>query len=69
MALAEHKPYSPLQDDGTQEFIAPEIKVLEELPERIMVADTEYGKKIKLQIRQLRALVEAFKRGEISEEK
>ena len=34
-----------------------------------MVADTEYGKKIKLQIRQLRALVEAFKRGEISEEK
>lgn len=67
MALAQHKPYMPLKEDGTQEFISPEIKVLEVLPERIMVSDTEYGKEIKIKINQLRALVNAFRNGEISE--
>lgn len=67
MALAEHKPYMPLKEDGTQEFISPEINVLEVLPERIMVADTEAGKILEVQIKQLRALVEAFKSGKVSE--
>ena len=44
MALAQHKPYQPLQPDGTQELQSPEVKTVEVLPERMMVIDTDQGR-------------------------
>lgn len=67
MALAEHKPYSPLEEDGTQEFHSPKISVVEDLPKRMLIGDSDQGKEIMNQIRDLKALVEAFRDGEIKE--
>ena len=65
MALAEHKPYSPLKEDGTQEFHTPQIKTVRVLPKRILVGDTEEGEALKRDIMVLRALNRAFKSGSI----
>lgn len=67
MALAEHKPYSPLQEDGTQEFTPPVIKTVRVLPKRVTVSDTEQGEVLKKEIEELRELNKAFTRGEIKE--
>ena len=67
MALAEHKPYSPLQEDGTQEFTPPVIKTVRVLPKRVTVSDTEHGEVLKKEIQELRELNKAFTRGEIKE--
>ena len=67
MALVEHKPYSPLQEDGTQEFLSPKINVVEKLPRRELIADTDQGAVIKEQVRDLKELVQAYRDGEIKE--
>ena len=40
MMLAEHKPYQPLKEDGTQEFSAPTMSIVYTLPERKYIIDT-----------------------------
>lgn len=67
MALSEHKPYQPLQPDGSQEFYAPVIKTVEVLPKRMLIRDSDQAEELETQITRLRALVEAFKRGRIKE--
>ncbi|MGN0709188.1 MAG: fructose-1,6-bisphosphatase [Anaerovoracaceae bacterium] len=67
MALAEHKPYSPLQPDGTQEFHSPEMKIVQNLSERMLIVDTDKGKEINDSIDDLTALVQAYKEGIIKE--
>jgi fructose-1,6-bisphosphatase-3 len=67
MALAEHKPYSPLQPDGTQVFHSPEMKIVQNLPERMLIVDTDKGKEINDSIDDLTALVQAYKEGIIKE--
>ena len=67
MALAEHKPYSPLQPDGTQKFYAPVVKTVETLPERMMVIDTDQGAEIIDQIDGIKQLVSAYRRGILKE--
>ena len=67
MALAEHKPYSPLQPDGTQEFFSPVVKIVETLPERMMVMDTDQGVEIVQAIDDINQLVDAYRRGIIKE--
>lgn len=67
MALAEHKPYSPLAEDGTQEFHSPKISVVEQLPERKLIADTDQGIEIMREFDDLHALVEAYREGVIKE--
>lgn len=67
MALAEHKPYMPLQPDGTQEFYAPRVFAVEELEKRIMVRDTDQAAGLNEQIEGLRDLIEAFRKGIIKE--
>lgn len=67
MALAEHKPYSPLKEDGTQEFFSPTIKTVKVLPKRMRVRDTDHGKVIKKEIEGLDALIAAYRSGEIKE--
>lgn len=67
MALAEHKPYSPLMPDGTQTFNTPSIRTVEVLEKRMTVADTDIGKELLLHIEELQALVDAYKSGIIKE--
>lgn len=67
MALAEHKPYQPLQKDGSQVFNSPTIRTLEVLPERLMVKDTDQAKELEEQIIELRELVKAYQKGELKE--
>ena len=67
MALAEHKPYSPLQPDGTQEFHSPVMKTVETMPERLLIVDTDQGAVLVEKVRDLEDLIEAFKEGQIKE--
>ena len=67
MALAEHKPYSPLQSDGTQEFHSPVMKTVETMPERLLIVDTDQGAVLVEKVRDLEDLIEAFKEGQIKE--
>ncbi len=67
MALAQHKPYQPLQPDGTQEFQSPEVKTVEVLPERMMVIDTDQGRELTEQVENMKCLVEAYRKGILKE--
>jgi len=67
LALAEHKPYSPMREDGTQDFHSPEIKTVEVLKKRMTVADTDIGDELKRQIEDLKLLVSAYQNGTIKE--
>ena len=67
MALAEHKPYSPLKADGTQEFYSPEIKIVENLPRRMLILDTDLGVELHEQAAKIKDLVNAYKKGVIKE--
>ena len=68
MALAEHKPYSPLQPDGTQEFHSTVMKTVETMPERLLIVDTDQGAVLVEKVHDLEDLIEAFKEGLIKEE-
>ena len=67
MALSEHKPYEPLQEDGTQVFHTPKITTLETLPKRMTVRDTDQGKELEREVEELRALVNAYRTGQLKE--
>ncbi|MCR5482367.1 MAG: fructose-1,6-bisphosphatase [Clostridia bacterium] len=67
MALAEHKPYKPLQEDGTQEFFSPTLQIVETLPHRMTVADSDIGEELERQVEELKALVTAYRKGQIKE--
>ena len=68
MALAEHKPYSPLQPDGTQVFNSPVMKTVETMPERLLIIDTDQGAVLVEKVHDLEDLIDAFKEGLIKEE-
>lgn len=67
MALAEHTPYDPLKEDGTQKFVSPVVKIVETLPERMMVLDSDQGVVMVDQIEDMKQLVEAYRKGIIKE--
>lgn len=67
MALSEHKPYSPLQPDGTQVFHSPAIRTVHTLEKRMLVRDTDQGEILKREVEELKALVKAYRTGEIKE--
>ncbi len=67
MALAEHKPFSPLKEDGSQEFYSPVMMTVETMPERLLILDTDQGAQLVEKVEDLKNLVEAFKHGEIKE--
>ena len=67
MALAEHKPYSPLKADGTQEFHSPKMMSVEDLPKRLRISDTDQGPILLDKIGDLENLLVAFREGKIKE--
>ncbi|MBQ4362003.1 MAG: fructose-1,6-bisphosphatase [Lachnospiraceae bacterium] len=69
MALVEHKPYSPIREDGTQEFHSPEIEIVEVLKKRQLVADTDHGREIAERVKDLKALLAAYRDGTIKEKR
>ena len=66
--LAEHKPYEPLREDGTQTFHRPEMHLIETLPERLRIRDTDIGDELRRQIEDQEALFDAFSDGLIKEQ-
>lgn len=62
LALAEHHNYM------TEETSSPDVTVEEPMPHRIMMADTDKGKKLLEQIRDLKELVQAYQSGELKEQ-
>ena len=68
MMLAEHKPYQPIKEDGTQEFFSPAMTIVYTLPERKSIIDTDSGKRLAEQVEDLIELIKAFKEGLIKEE-
>ncbi len=67
MALAEHKPYEPLQEDGTQVFHTPKITVVETLPKRMTVQDSDQGRVLNQEVEELKALLNAYRTGQLKE--
>lgn len=67
MALAEHSPYQPIRADGTQEFMTPTVKIVEKLPRRMLILDTDKGLELEEQARRVRDLAAAYDKGLIRE--
>ena len=67
MYLAEHKPYEPLREDGTQTFHRPVMHLVDTIPERMLIRDTDTGEELRSQIDNLEALFDAFRSGLIKE--
>ena len=67
MYLAEHKPYEPLREDGTQTFHRPVMHLVHTAPERLRIRDTDNGAELRQQIANLEALFEEFRHGGIRE--
>ena len=65
--LAEHQPYQPLLEDGTQVFTRPTMHLIETLSNRLQVKDTDTGLVLQQQISDLDDLYEAYKKGIIKE--
>ena len=67
MYLAEHQPYEPLKEDGTQVFHRPIMHLVDTISERIMIRDTDTGAELKQQIQNLEDLFDAYSSGLIKE--
>ena len=65
--LAEHKPYEPLKEDGTQVFHRPTMHLVDTIPDRLQIKDTDIGEQLRDQIETLSDLYEAYKKGSIKE--
>lgn len=57
LALAAHKPYSENEEN------MPEIEIVEELPERMLIKDTDAGKEMQKKIGHLKELLRAYEAG------
>lgn len=60
--LAEHRPFSPKDVN-----ISPKVKIVEIMESRVTVGDTDKGKILNEQIKDLRELITAYKTGTIKE--
>ena len=69
MYLAEHKPYEPLREDGTQTFHRPVMHLIDTVPERLLIRETDNGEELRAKIANLEALCDEFKNGNIKETK
>lgn len=61
LALAEHKPFDPNSEN------TPKVTIVEKMQKRVMVADTDIGKTLKIRIADLNELVAAYRGGIIKE--
>jgi len=66
LALAEHKPFSTDMSGKPQDH-TPRVQIAKQMPHRVLVRDTDWGKELLAQIDDLSELIEAFKKGIIKE--
>lgn len=64
LSLAVHKPFNP--ETGGQ---TPEVQIVEKLPDRANISDTDKGQELLEQIEDLKELLTAYRKGEIKERK
>lgn len=62
LSLAEHHHFAGVQQSGSY---LPEIRVVEKIPNRLRIADTDEGDDIRSQIEDLKALIEAYHSGRL----
>lgn len=67
MALAEHKPFKLATVDGENSYQSPTVKVVETLPERMLISDTDLGAELQEQIDSCMELVNAYRKGLLKE--
>ena len=66
LALAEHHDYQTIENDMGS--YTPRLHIMEPMPQRLMVHNTDLGKEINAQIDDLRELIDAFHDGTIKEQ-
>ena len=67
MYIAEHQPYEPMREDGTQVFHKPVMHLVATAPERIRIREIDIGAELREQIANLEALYDQFVSGGIRE--
>lgn len=65
LALAQHKPYSQIREDPRNS--APKVRIVETMPTRVLVGDTDTGARLREQIAALHDLLTAYRDGTIEE--
>lgn len=63
LALAAHKPYGE-NEDGE---LSPEVRIVEQMKQRVLVAHTDEGKELAEEIEELKALLDAYRSGAVKE--
>ena len=66
LALAQHKPYAQIMEDPRQS--APRVRIVENMPRRVLVADTDTGAQLRERIGHLKDLLSAYREGTIKEQ-
>ena len=71
LALAEHRPYSTVggEEDAGADEMSPTVQIVELMKQRVLVANTDEGQEIALQIEELKALLSAYRSGAVKERK
>ncbi|NLW78479.1 MAG: fructose-1,6-bisphosphatase [Ruminococcaceae bacterium] len=65
LALAQHRPFQEVRDSGFS--ITPQVEVVERFPRRLMVRDTDIGRRLQQDIVELKKLLAAYRDGTIQE--
>ena len=66
LALAQHRPYREIRENPRNS--APLVRIVENMPRRVLVGDTDTGAKLREQIQQLQDLLTAYREGTIKEQ-
>ena len=66
LALAQHKPYEQIMENPRDS--APRVRIVENMPRRMLVGDTDTGARLREQIGQLQDLLTAYREGTIKEQ-
>lgn len=66
LALAQHKPYAQIMENPRQS--APRVRIVENMPRRVLVADTDTGAQLRERIGHLEDLLAAYRAGTIKEQ-
>lgn len=66
LALAQHKPYAQIMENPRQS--APKVRIVENMPRRVLVADTDTGSQLRERIGHLEDLLAAYREGTIKEQ-
>ena len=65
LSLAEHHSFDMIENDMAS--YTPNISIVEEMPHRLQVKDTDEGKEIMERIKDIKQLIEAYRTGVIKE--